>query len=300
MLYDVSVRITYDYEASADAGRHLLRLMPADMPGQQRVIASSLTVDPVPDERVRRSDFFGNACDEIAYRLPVGDTVFHMRARVERREADSLLDVSPGPDGLARELAGFLSLDATSPHHFRPRSPRVPPVTEISQWARAAAAGHATIFATASALCDAVHKAMTFDATATAVDTPVAVAFAKKRGVCQDYTHITIAALRSLGIPAGYVSGLLRTIPPKGGERLEGADAMHAWVMVWCGNEMGWVEFDPTNRMRAGEDHIVIARGRDYHDVAPVKGLLRSSGGQKTHQEVDVVEVTADKMRAPG
>ena len=90
-------------------------------------------------------------------------------------------------------------------------------------------------------------------------------------------------------MPAGYVSGFLRTEPPKGKPRLEGADAMHAWVQAWCGSEAGWIEFDPTNALLVGQDHIVVARGRDYSDVAPVKGVLWTSGDQKTEQSVDVI-----------
>jgi transglutaminase-like putative cysteine protease len=98
-----------------------------------------------------------------------------------------------------------------------------------------------------------------------------------------------IACLRGVGVPAGYVSGFLRTIPPKGKARLSGADAMHAWVRVWCGPEAGWVEYDPTNNLLVADDHIVIARGRDYSDVSPVKGVLRTAGSQVTKQAVDVV-----------
>ena len=123
------------------------------------------------------------------------------------------------------------------------------------------------------------------------METPMIEAFERREGVCQDFTHIMISCLRGIGIPAGYVSGYLRTIPPPGKERLEGADAMHAWVRAWCGNEMGWVEFDPTNNAMTGEDHIVIARARDYFDVAPVKGITRSAGEHTTSQAVDVVPV---------
>ena len=98
-----------------------------------------------------------------------------------------------------------------------------------------------------------------------------------------------IAGLRGLGIPAGYVSGFLRTIPPPGKERLEGADAMHAWVRVWCGREAGWQEFDPTNGMRAGDDHITVGYGRDYSDVAPIVGVVKIAGGQAAEQSVDVI-----------
>ena len=100
-----------------------------------------------------------------------------------------------------------------------------------------------------------------------------------------------IAGLRGLGIPAGYVSGFLRTIPPPGKERLEGADAMHAWVRVWCGREAGWQEFDPTNGIRASNDHITVGYGRDYSDVAPIVGVLRTTGSQTGEQAVDVIPV---------
>ncbi len=127
-------------------------------------------------------------------------------------------------------------------------------------------------------LCLAIHKDFKYDKDATKVDTGPVEAFALKRGVCQDFAHVMIAGLRGVGIPAGYVSGFLRTIPPKGKPRLEGADAMHAWVRVWCGQHAGWVEFDPTNAMLAGPDHITIGHGRDYADISPIVGVLRTSG----------------------
>ncbi|WP_034007179.1 transglutaminase-like domain-containing protein, partial [Pseudomonas aeruginosa] len=121
------------------------------------------------------------------------------------------------------------------------------------------------------------------------VDTPVAEAFDMRAGVCQDFSHIMIAGLRGLGIPAGYVSGFLRTIPPAGKERLEGADATHAWVRVWCGLQLGWQEFDPTNAIPAGNDHITISHGRDYGDVSPISGVLKTSGAHEATQAVDVI-----------
>jgi transglutaminase-like putative cysteine protease len=134
----------------------------------------------------------------------------------------------------------------------------------------------------------ALHRHMRFAPDATDVTTPAQDAFARRAGVCQDFSHILIACLRGIGIPAGYVSGFLRTLPPPGQPRLEGADAMHAWVRVWCGGACGWIEFDPTNDMLAGADHVVVARGRDYSDVAPIKGALRLSGGQTSQLTVDM------------
>ena len=134
----------------------------------------------------------------------------------------------------------------------------------------------------------ALHDFMTFDAAATTVDKEAAEAFRLHRGVGQYFSHIMILALQALGIPAAYVSGYLRTLPPEGGVKLEGVDAMHAWVRAWCGAEQGWIEYDPTNATRVGTDHIVVGYGRDYADVSPVSGHLRSSGGQRHSQAVDV------------
>ncbi|MEM1088203.1 MAG: transglutaminase family protein, partial [Pseudomonadota bacterium] len=122
-------------------------------------------------------------------------------------------------------------------------------------------------------------------------DTDASEAFRLRRGVCQDFAHIMILGLHGLGIPAGYVSGYLRTLPPEGQERLEGVDAMHAWVKAWCGVAQGWVEYDPTNRTLIGTDHIVVGYGREYSDVSPIRGHLRSAGGQTSTQAVDVAVV---------
>jgi transglutaminase-like putative cysteine protease len=148
-----------------------------------------------------------------------------------------------------------------------------------------------TVRAAALDLCLAIHRDFTYDREATKVDTSPVEAFNLKRGVCQDFVHVMIAGLRGVGIPAAYVSGFLRTIPPQGKPRLEGADAMHAWVRAWCGVHAGWIEFDPTNAMIAGADHITIGHGRDYSDISPIVGVLRTSGGHETKQSVDVVRV---------
>ena len=121
--------------------------------------------------------------------------------------------------------------------------------------------------------------------------TSPAEAFARRGGVCQDFAHIMIAGLRGLGLPALYVSGYIRTIPPPGKPRLAGADASHAWVAVWCGPSFGWLGLDPTNAIPEGDDHIVVARGRDYADVPPVEGVILSSGGHDLDVEVDVIPV---------
>ena len=293
MLYDITLKIEYAYDSLADAGRHILRLTPATLPGRQRVIASNLDVTPAPTEQGFSFDFFDNRCISISYDEAVEETAFLMQARVDRAALEPLFDVSPNLRRLAKELDTVNSVASEAPHHFRGRSPRVPPVAEIAAWARELTADSRSTLDAVTTVCRALHREMAFDPEATAVDTPLEEAFRARHGVCQDFTHIAICALRSIGVPAGYVSGFLRTIPPKGSARLEGADAMHAWVRAWCGLEMGWVEFDPTNNMMAGENHVVVAVGRDYFDVAPVKGALRTAGSQETSQSVDMVAVPA-------
>jgi transglutaminase-like putative cysteine protease len=291
MQYDITLKITYEYDNPVDSGRHVICVKPANLPGEQSVVLATLDIQPKPAERIERVDFFGNACTEIVFHKAVSDTLFRMKSRVDRFLPEPLLDVSPNSAGLQREIASIRSVDPLAPHHFRFGSPRVSVDAITTDWAKRIVGDASSVFSAANRICDALHDEMTFDVEATVVDTPYLEAFQMRRGVCQDFTHIAIAALRGIGIPAGYVSGFLRTIPPHGVERLAGADAMHAWVRAWCGVDMGWVEFDPTNAMLAGADHIVIARGRDYFDVAPVSGAMRMSGAQTTNQAVDVLPV---------
>ncbi|MAW87700.1 MAG: transglutaminase [Phyllobacteriaceae bacterium] len=291
MLYDIRLAIEYAYDAPADGGRHVLRLLPREIRGIQKVLEATVECTPQPVERAERRDFFGNAAVDIRYGEAVTRTGFVMRARVERPAPVTMPAPALALADLAGDLAATRSLGPDSPHHFLPPSPRVPPDGAIAAWALGVTEGAGTVLEAARRVCNALNDEMAFDPDFTAVDMPHADAFAARRGVCQDFTHIMIGALRSLGIPAGYVSGFLRTLPPEGQSRLEGADAMHAWVRVWCGGKAGWAELDPTNRMDAGQDHVVVAHGRDYFDVAPVKGHLRLSGGQTTTQSVDMVSV---------
>ena len=161
--------------------------------------------------------------------------------------------------------------------------------TELTEYARAS-------FSTGRPLVDAatdfmvrIHNDFTYDSKATNVRTHAIDAFKARRGVCQDFAHVMISGLKGLGLPAAYVSGYLRTTPPPGRPRLEGADATHAWVSLWCGEELGWVGLDPTNAMRVENDHIVLATGRDYSDVAPIDGIILAPGEQQLKVEVDVV-----------
>ncbi len=289
MIYDIRLTIEYVYRAPVAGGRHVLYMTPSQA-SSQRVITSLLDITPAPDERIAMTDFFGNTAVEVAFRAPHAEIAFRLRARVERIAPEDKPDISPALPALASELAGLRSLAADSPHHFLADSPRVRAQPEFEAYARAQVADDKqTVCAIVASIGQALDRDLTFDPGSTNVDTPPEEAFAARHGVCQDFTHIMIACLRSIGIPAGYVSGFLRTRPPPGEERLEGADAMHAWVRAWCGGATGWVEYDPTNGIWVKDQHIAVAHGRDYGDVAPVRGVVRTSGGQTSKQAVDVM-----------
>jgi transglutaminase-like putative cysteine protease len=129
---------------------------------------------------------------------------------------------------------------------------------------------------------------ITYEIGATTVTTMPPMSFALRRGVCQDFAHIMISGLRGIGLPAAYVSGYLRSAPSTDPGRLQGSEAMHAWVMLWCGTTIGWIGLDPTNAILAEEDHVTLAIGRDYTDVAPVDGVIVGSGGQRMGVSVSV------------
>jgi transglutaminase-like putative cysteine protease len=293
MLYDIRLHLSYDYDAAAGGSRHQVRVLPQTIAGVQRVIAASLSFVPTPSERTDFADFFGNNVTAIAFRDVHDGLDIRMSARVSVSRPEPGLDVSPDLQRLREEIGAVRSLAPDAPHHFLTASDHAGIDAAITAYAYGSASGSTA--GTAIDLCNRIHGDFTYDGEATTVHTKAGDAFRLKRGVCQDFSHIMIAGLRGLGIPAGYVSGFLRTIPPKGKPRLEGADAMHAWVKVWCGRDAGWQEFDPTNGMRASNDHITVGYGRDYSDVAPIVGVLKTTGGQVGDQAVDVIPVALER-----
>lgn len=292
MLYDLSLTLENSYATSTDNARNVIRVLPLTLPRQQQLITGVVAISPEPDERQDRTDFFGNMVTEVAFRQPLSELTVTLKARVARLpQGSATLDLSPSLAALDDELFDLTDLGSHSPLHYLMASARVALDGAFQAYAAETVAPDMTTLQIVLALGARLHHDMTFDATATDVDTPPTQAFANRHGVCQDFSHIMIGCLRTLHIPAGYVSGFLRTTPPEGQDRLEGADAMHAWIRAWCGSEVGWVEYDPTNDLLVGTDHIVVGYGRDYSDVAPLKGILRTSGGQKGTHRVDVIPV---------
>jgi transglutaminase-like putative cysteine protease len=296
VIYDIRHITTYEYEAPVAITRCTLRLLPyADV--SQTVIESRLDVAPKPVQSRERTDFFHNRVVHVLieehYReLRIAATA---RVAVERPQPPAPA-LTPTWESVRRDAVSSHSLDPRSPVHGLYPSRLVPLHEPATRYAEASFTPGRPILEGAVDLMRRIKADFKYDPTATAVSTPLADAFGKRGGVCQDFAHIMIAGLRGLGLPALYVSGYIRTIPPPGRPRLEGADASHAWVSVWCGPEFGWLDLDPTNAIFVGDDHIVIAIGRDYADVSPVDGMVLGSGGQELTVSVDVVPAAAAAM----
>lgn len=291
MRYHLRLSILYDFDRPTGAGRQLLRICPVPIPGIQWVERCEVDITPRPVERSNFVDFFGTEVIQLVLPSGLDKLCFSMSGLVVRHAIESSLDLSVPLTRLGPELNEIANMGADSPHHFRRPSPRIPADPDIAAFALQATAGAPTARAAIEMLGRALNTYMRFDAKATEVDTPIADAFAGRHGVCQDFSQIMISGLRSLGIPAGYVSGFLRTLPPPGKPRLEGADAMHAWIRAWTGIEAGWAEYDPTNACFVSSDHVTIGYGRDYSDTAPVIGSVRLSGGQSGTHSVDILEI---------
>ncbi|MFD1332193.1 transglutaminase N-terminal domain-containing protein [Methylopila musalis] len=288
MIYDITLKIAYDYPDQVKDARHILRVRPSQEPSQT-VWGAEIDISPRPGERVLDQDFFGNTLDHVLLFQPHQALKITMRSRVEIHRAAPDLEATPTVAEIVRAAFASRDVSGRGPMHYLGDS-RIAHASEaMTAYARKHVAMDAPIGVAMLAFAKAITKEFAYKPGATTVNTPVDEAFAARKGVCQDFAHIMISALRGIGVPAAYVSGFLRTIPPAGRPRLEGADAMHAWVKVWLGDQLGWRGFDPTNAMATRDDHIVVAVGRDYSDVAPIDGVLITAGPQKTRHTVDVI-----------
>jgi transglutaminase-like putative cysteine protease len=289
MRYSVSHITTLKYAQAVSMAQFNVRLKPAAWNGQV-VSDYKLTLDPSPSQVVEGQGGYHVNEARFALREVTSQVQIESRFTVEVEPLPFFVEDAAGP-GLAelRERAMKKpDLSDLAPASYIFASPIAQPQHEIGRWAGSLLNEAMPVMEAGRALMSAIHGEFTFDADATETDTPPIEAFNRRHGVCQDFSHIMIIAARAHGIPAAYVSGYLRTLPPPGQERLVGADAMHAWVNLWCGEELGWVGFDPTNDKLADTDHIFLGMGRDYSDVAPLDGRFRGAGTQAMYASVDV------------
>jgi hypothetical protein len=298
----------YDYDAPVVLAHHMAHLSPR-VNDQQRVRDWSLTIAPAPDEWAVQVadpgsepalpycqlsfDCWGNG------RLAFSHSQVHSRLLVVSSfEAGLTLGRSPDPDlGPAwEEVARSLRYHTGAAHseavEFTLPSRFVPCTLPLAAFGSLAFTPGRSVAGGALALMALVHQRFEYRPLSTSVHTRASEALAQSRGVCQDFAHVMIGACRSLGLAARYVSGYLLTHPAPGRQRLVGTDASHAWVAVWC-PEQGWLALDPTNNVPAGLDHVTLAWGRDYNDVAPLHGVIRGGGRAQPQVAVAVEPLCA-------
>ena len=287
LAYKVHHTTRFAYPVPVQVCHNIVCLTPRPDPRLQ-LRHSSLNITPQPTSVAQRTDTFGNITHSFSIEEP------HSELIVEAR-ADVLIDVpvSRGTPGPAWEQV-VADLDAQADPNwyeasaFRFGSSLVARDPAARDFAASVFAPDRPIDEAAAALNTLVHESFVYEPGATHVGTTSTEALHHRRGVCQDYAHAMLAVLRTLGLPARYVSGYLRTIPPEGQPRLIGADQSHAWVGVYMGPEFGWVDLDPTNNMPAATDHIPLAIGRDYADIAPIRGAFLGGGNSRLTVSVDV------------
>jgi transglutaminase-like putative cysteine protease len=287
MNYRITHRTLYEYAAPVSVSQHVARLTPRRT-AIQSCGGFELAIEPMPALRKTRMDYFGN---ELCF-FSIQEV--HRQLDIITRSLVTVNAAAPvaAEKSLVWEEVAELFRDPVSPEVVEPYeyvfdSPQVRAARELADYARESFAAGTPVLVGARELTRRIFKDFKYDPKATTVATPLEEVWQKRRGVCQDFAHLGIACLRSLGLPARYVSGYLRTRSPEGKLRLVGADASHAWFSVFC-PQGGWVDFDPTNDCLPTEEHIVVAVGRDFSDVSPVAGIITGGGQHEVKVSVDV------------
>ena len=285
MEYLIRHRTTYQYGEPALETQNLGCLRPRGFPGQE-ILATSLSMKPEPDWAFSWEDVFGNLRDSFCLSAAHQELVLDLYARVDRcpvPEPESTLTweqvVLPDGDGWGTHEA--LMREFVCP------SPQLPALEKPAFDCEDCFPPQASVETCLRDFMARIHDVFTYDPKATSTFTPLKTVLKKKAGVCQDFAHVAIAELRRRGFAVGYVSGYLETVPPEGEEKLRGADATHAWFAVYLPGT-GWRHYDPTNNLIPGEQHLITAWGRDYGDVAPLKGVVLGGGKHNVDVHVDV------------
>jgi transglutaminase-like putative cysteine protease len=288
MIYNVSHRTTYSYAQPVSISHHRLHLLPRPT-ARQSCLWSSILVEPNATSRSEARDYFGNRVLYLTIQTPHDRLRVTAESRIEVQPAQPVaLELSAPWDQVARELETARDPAALEAYQFAFDSPYAGSDEAVHDYARACFAPGQPVLSAAMSLTSRIFREFKYEGGVTDVSTPIREVLQSRRGVCQDFAHLEIACLRSHGVPARYVSGYLLTYPPEGQPKLVGADASHAWVAVWC-PEYGWVDFDPTNDVIPGDEHITLGWGRDYGDVSPINGFMVGGGEHTVEVAVDVI-----------
>ncbi|MEM7080373.1 MAG: transglutaminase family protein [Pseudomonadota bacterium] len=286
MRYSVIHNTFFDYEMPVVSAHQVLRLKPRDVINRQQVLKHRLVLSMQGADNTELLDYFGNHLLEV--RLYAQHQGFSIRSESEIDIAprdNILLDLSPPWEQVAAEMRDPESIEAWEAVQFAFASPLVD-VDAARAYAQEFAAPEIPLLRLALNLTETIYRDFSYQGGVTDIHTQVGDVIAEKRGVCQDFAHVALAVLRALGLAARYVSGYILS-QPAGQPALQGAEASHAWISVYC-PEFGWIDFDPTNNQMTGDQHITLGWGRDYGDVAPTRGAILGGGRQKVDVEVAV------------
>ncbi len=287
VIYRVCHRTSYTYARPVDLGTHMMHLQPRCLP-VQRILRTSLVPRPAPAQTHTGQDCFGNEVCWMFLDSPHQSFEVTLDAMVEVTAVPppAASDTRPWRDVSAIAFAGGAAgLEAAD---FLFESPMVTPIQEARDYAEPSFPAHRPILEGLLDLNARIGRDFAFRTGVTTVNTNVRQVLAQRAGVCQDFSHLMIAGLRALGLPARYVSGYIRTKPPPGQQRLRGADQSHAWVGCWLGPAHGWVDIDPTNGIVVADEHVVLGWGRDFSDVSPLCGVILGGGKHSLTVSVDL------------
>ncbi len=290
MILDVTHKTLYRYSSPVVQSQHLVHMSPRPAV-RQTVIHHSLMIEPAPATRYDGVDAFGNSAIILDIEVPHREFSLCARSTIATEMPEPLDYLTSAAwdsiDDSMRTKDNLIDLDVVQ---YRCTSRATTASPEIAAYAQASFAINRPLLDGAMNLVNRIYDDFKFDSKATDISTPVTEVFRLRRGVCQDFAHLTLACLRALRIPSRYVSGYILTRPSPGQAKLLGADASHAWISVWS-PESGWIDFDPTNGIAVKDEHVTIAHGRDYDDVSPISGVLLGGGDHAVSVGVDVVQV---------
>jgi transglutaminase-like putative cysteine protease len=284
--YRVRHTTAYSYRKPVDLASHMLHLSPRPLP-HQTIAATALQSMPAPVRSTEALDHFGNQVTWLFLDMPHAEFEVTMDAVVDVAfppppPADA---TPPWEDVAAAAREGGAFWQASE---FVFESPMVALDPSAAAYAAKSFPPGRPILAGVKDLTARIRREFAFRGGVTTISTPVSKVMQLRAGVCQDFTHVMISGLRSLGLPARYVSGYIRTKPPPGQVRRRGADQSHAWVGAWMGPEHGWVDFDPTNDLIVSDEHVVLGWGRDFGDVSPLRGVILGGGRHSLKVSVDL------------
>jgi len=289
MFYHLTHTTTYEYSGAVSLSHHLLRVRPRNLP-RQKCLQNELQIVPQPDVICPHTDYFGNPMTFVTIEGSHRDLIITSRSHVKVTPPPEAPKSTPAWETVRDCAFADSSETLLQTSEFLYASPLIGQHAEFAGYAALSFTAGRPLLEAVVDLTARMYGDFTFDSTATNVSTPVLEVLQTRRGVCQDFAHLQIGFLRSMGIAARYVSGYLETIPPPGKPRLAGADASHAWVSFFCPGS-GWIDVDPTNNMLVSNRHITTAWGRDYSDVSPVRGVILGSGEHSLDVAVDVLRI---------